>query len=53
MLFIFFLGKNRIDQLKRNTNYFRRKLKENNFIIYGNDDSPVIPLLIFTPSKVV
>lgn len=45
-------GQKRINQLKWNTQYFRRKLKESGFIIYGNDDSPVVPLLIFLPSKV-
>ncbi|CAC5364768.1 SPT [Mytilus coruscus] len=45
-------GQQRINQLKWNTQYFRRKLKESGFIIYGNDDSPVVPLLIFLPSKV-
>ncbi|CAC5387843.1 SPT [Mytilus coruscus] len=45
-------GQQRINQLKWNTQYFRRKLKESGFIIYGNDDSPVVPLLMFLPSKV-
>jgi hypothetical protein len=35
----YILGKKRIEQLKWNTQYFRRILKDKGFIIYGNDDS--------------
>ncbi|XP_074599854.1 serine palmitoyltransferase 2-like [Brevipalpus obovatus] len=45
-------GKDRIAQLARNSKYFRRKLKQMGFIVYGNDDSPVVPLLIFFPGKI-
>lgn len=48
----YILGKKRIDQLKWNTQYFRRRLKDKGFIIYGNEDSPVVPLLIYFPTKV-
>ncbi|XP_067947887.1 serine palmitoyltransferase 2-like isoform X2 [Watersipora subatra] len=44
-------GRKRIAQLASNARYFRQKLKENGFIIYGNDDSPVVPLLLFMPAK--
>lgn len=46
-------GQKRIEQLKWNTTYFRQKLKEKGFVIYGNDDSPVVPLLMYIPAKVV
>lgn len=46
-------GIRRIRQLARNTRYFRARLKEMGFIIYGNDDSPVVPLLLYMPGKVV
>ncbi|GFV42975.1 serine palmitoyltransferase 2 [Trichonephila clavipes] len=42
----------RVRQLERNTRYFRRKLKQKGFIIYGNEDSPVVPLMLYFPSKV-
>ncbi|KAK3093231.1 hypothetical protein FSP39_013017 [Pinctada imbricata] len=45
-------GKRRIQQLKWNTRYFRRRLQEMGFIVYGNKDSPVVPLLMFMPSKI-
>jgi serine palmitoyltransferase len=34
-------------KLLDNTRYFRQKLKEMNFIIYGNDDVAVISVLTF------
>jgi len=39
-------GAKRIAQLARNTRYFRRRLAQMGFIVYGNDDSPVVPLLL-------
>ncbi|XP_007423981.2 serine palmitoyltransferase 3 [Python bivittatus] len=45
-------GRQRINQLAENTRYFRRRLRELGFIIYGNDDSPVVPLLLYLPGKV-
>lgn len=45
-------GEKRIQQLKWNTRYFRRRLQEMGFILYGNKDSPVVPLLMFMPSKI-
>lgn len=45
-------GKKRIMQLARNTRYFRRRLKQIGVIIYGNDDSPVVPLLVYMFSKI-
>lgn len=46
-------GRRRVRQLVENTRYFRSKLQEMGFIIYGNRDSPVIPLLLYLPGKVV
>ncbi|XP_076971274.1 serine palmitoyltransferase 3 isoform X2 [Tamandua tetradactyla] len=45
-------GLQRIQQLAKNTRYFRQRLKEMGFITYGPDSSPVIPLLVYLPSKV-
>ena len=44
-------GKRRIDQLAWNCRYFRRRLMEMGFIIYGHCDSPVVPMLVYTPAK--
>ncbi|XP_054723369.1 serine palmitoyltransferase 2-like [Uloborus diversus] len=45
-------GSKRIRQLRRNTHYFRKKLKQKGFLIYGNEDAPVVPLMLYFMSKV-
>jgi serine palmitoyltransferase len=45
-------GVSRVAQLAWNCRYFRRRLQEMGFIIYGNIDSPVVPLLLYCPGKV-
>lgn len=47
-----FPGADRLRQLSQNTTYFRRRLHEMGFIIYGNDDSPVVPLMLYMPAKI-
>ena len=46
-------GQMRIDTLASNSVYMRNELKKMGFLIYGDDTSPVIPLLLFHPSKIV
>ncbi|CAG0880017.1 unnamed protein product [Cyprideis torosa] len=41
-------GQRRIAQLLSNSRYLRRRLKENGFPIIGDEDSPVVPLMIHT-----
>jgi len=45
-------GRKRINQLSSNVKYFRKKLKALGCVVYGNDDSPVIPMLVYLISKV-
>lgn len=45
-------GHKRICQLADNTRYFRQKLVQMGFIVYGNKNSPVIPMLIYMPARV-
>ncbi|KAM3930740.1 serine palmitoyltransferase 3-like [Leptodactylus fuscus] len=45
-------GPQRIQQLIANTKYFRQRLHDLGFIIYGNEDSPVVPVLLYMPGKV-
>ncbi len=45
-------GQRRVRQLAENTHYLRSRLKKMGFIIYGNQDSPVVPLLLYLPGKV-
>jgi len=46
-------GRKRLDQLHWNTHYFRRRLTEEGFVLIGDNDSPVVPLLICQPCKMV
>ena len=45
-------GKRRTEQLARNTRYFRRRLNQIGVIIHGNEDSPVVPMLVYLFSKI-
>ena len=45
-------GQKRIDQLAWNSHYFRKRLVEMGFIVYGNNDSPIVPLMLYMPAKI-
>ena len=45
-------GHRRIRQLSENTRYFRQKLVKMGFIVFGNNDSPVVPVMLYMMSKV-
>ncbi|KAK6755196.1 hypothetical protein RB195_013896 [Necator americanus] len=47
------IGARKAVQLLRNSRYFRRRLKQMGFLIYGHEDSPVVPLMTFYITKVV
>lgn len=44
-------GQRRICQLAANAKYFRQHMKRMGFIVYGNDASPIVPMLIFLPAR--
>lgn len=44
-------GRERLQRIAFNSRYLRLGLKRLGFIIYGADDSPVIPLLLYNPGK--
>lgn len=46
-------GLQRIKTLKENTRYFRSKLKKKGFAVIGSEDSPVVPLLVYSATIVV
>lgn len=45
-------GRKRIEQLAFNAKYFREALKRMGFIVYGNNFSPIVPMMIFIPGKI-
>ncbi|KAL8417752.1 hypothetical protein RB594_001408 [Gaeumannomyces avenae] len=44
-------GEERLQRIAFNSRYLRLGLKRLGFIIYGHDDSPIIPLLLYHPGK--
>uniref|UniRef100_A0A7S1XAN4 serine C-palmitoyltransferase n=1 Tax=Compsopogon caeruleus TaxID=31354 RepID=A0A7S1XAN4_9RHOD len=46
------IGQEKIAQLHSNSIYFRRKLTEMGLQLYGDYDSPVIPIMLYLPSKI-
>ncbi len=44
-------GEERLQRITFNSRYLRLGLKRLGFIIYGHDDSPIIPLLLYHPAK--
>ena len=44
------IGDLRINQLYKNTKYFRGSLIKMGYIVSGNGDSPVVPVLLYLPS---
>lgn len=44
-------GEERLRRIAFNSRYLRLGLKKLGFIVYGADDSPVIPLLLYLPAK--
>nr|CDS24442.1 serine palmitoyltransferase long chain base [Echinococcus granulosus] len=46
-------GERRLKQLAWNTRYFRAHLHQMGLIIFGNRDSPVIPIILYMPGKLV
>lgn len=47
------MGRQRNALLARNTVYFRRRLHDLGFIVYGHENSPVIPVLTYYIPKLV
>ena len=45
-------GMTRIQTLARNSRYFRQRLQQMGCIVYGHDDSPVVPVMLFLPAKI-
>lgn len=46
------MGRDKLESLRENANYFRKALEDMGTEVLGDKDSPVIPVLLYTPSKV-
>jgi serine palmitoyltransferase len=45
-------GEERLQRLAFNSRYLRLGLKRLGFIVYGHDDSPIIPVILYHPAKI-
>jgi serine palmitoyltransferase len=45
-------GRKKLDSLRDNSNYMRRELTRMGLHVYGNYDSPVIPVMLYNPTKI-
>ncbi len=45
-------GEERLQRIAFNSRYLRLGLKRLGFIVYGHDDSPIIPLMLYHPAKI-
>ncbi|XP_044001441.1 serine palmitoyltransferase 2-like [Aphidius gifuensis] len=45
-------GSIRIQKLAINTKYFRRRLNQIGLVVYGNEDSPIVPMIVYHFSKI-
>eukprot|EP00597_Dinobryon_sp_UTEXLB2267_P002865 CAMPEP_0170077800 /NCGR_PEP_ID=MMETSP0019_2-20121128/14537_1 /TAXON_ID=98059 /ORGANISM="Dinobryon sp., Strain UTEXLB2267" /LENGTH=311 /DNA_ID=CAMNT_0010290331 /DNA_START=538 /DNA_END=1473 /DNA_ORIENTATION=+ len=46
------IGQQKIERLIENSNYFRKEMLRLGLHVYGDFDSPIIPVLIYLPGKV-
>jgi serine palmitoyltransferase len=44
-------GEERLQRIAWNSRYLRLGLKRLGFIVYGHDDSPIIPIMLYNPGK--
>jgi len=45
-------GQQKIKQLRDNSNYFRNALRATGYQVFGDEDSPVIPAMLYFPAKI-
>lgn len=46
------IGKKKIQALRDNSNYFRMRLQDMGLQVLGHYDSPIIPVMIYNPTKI-
>lgn len=47
------IGRAKLQSLKENSNYFRTRLQELGFKVYGSPDSPIVPIMINNMGKML
>ena len=46
------IGEQKLSALAQNSNFFRSEMKRLGLHVYGDENSPIIPVLIYCPAKV-
>ena len=46
------LGARKLTALRKNSNFFRKEMKRIGMHVYGDFDSPIIPVMLYYPAKV-
>jgi serine palmitoyltransferase len=46
------IGRQKIATLAANSNYFRTEMVKMGLHVYGNYDSPIIPIMLYSPCKI-
>jgi len=46
------IGRKKIDALKDNSNFFREGMRKIGLQVIGDEDSPIIPMMIYLPAKI-
>ena len=50
--FVFNSGAQKLARVRENSNYFRSELKKKGFEVIGDNDSPVMPIMLYNPAKI-
>lgn len=52
-LFFFVLtGAQKLARIRENSNFFRSELQKMGFEVLGDNDSPVMPIMLYNPAKI-
>ena len=47
-----FTGARKLAQVRENSNFFRGALRKKGFEVLGDEDSPVMPIMLYNPGKI-
>ena len=50
--FCIHIGAQKLARIRENSNFFRSKLQKMGFEVLGDNDSPVMPIMVYNPAKV-
>ena len=48
-----YVGAVKLNRVRENSNFFRSELQKMGFEVLGDQDSPVMPIMLYNPSKII